>query len=66
MIICEYDKVMLTTGEMARISEVLEEGVAYVADIFKRGGKISIEHISQDDIYSVFKEVEHPLRERVI
>ena len=66
VIIEEYDKVRLKTGEIARISEVLEEGVAYIADIFKDGKgasikDISIEQVLHEEIASVFKEVEHLL-----
>jgi len=61
----EYDKVKLTTGEIARISEVLEEGVAYIADIFKKDGGISIEQIAYSDIASVFEEIERPIAKAV-
>ena len=57
----EYDKVKLKTGEIARISEVLEDKVAYIADIFTKDGHISIEQIGYADIFSVFEEVEHTL-----
>ena len=61
----EYDKVKLVTGEVARISEVLEEGVAYIADIFKKDGGISVEQIAYNDIASVFKEIEYPISRAV-
>jgi len=61
----EYDKIRLKTGEIARISEVLEEGVAYIADIFKISGSISIEQITHTDIESVFIKTEHPVAKAV-
>jgi len=61
----EYDKVKLTTGEIARIVEILEENVAFVVEIFKKGGGISIEQISYEDIASVFEEIEKPIRKAV-
>ena len=57
----EGDKIKLSTGEIALISEILEENVAYIAEIFKNGGGVSIEQISHQDIVSVFDEVERPL-----
>jgi len=57
----EGDKVKLLTEEIAVISEVLEINVAYIAEVFKRDGGISIEQISQKEIVSVFKETEHPI-----
>jgi len=59
----EYDKVRLKTGEIARISEVLELGVAYIAEIFRKNGEssITIDHIKHDDISSIFVETETPL-----
>lgn len=61
----EYDKIKLKTGEIARISEVLEENVAYIAEIFDNCGGISIEQIDYKDILSVFEEVEHILPQAV-
>lgn len=59
----EYDKVKLKTGEMARIVEVYEQGVAYEAEIFRRSGEfeVTIDAIKQSDIASVFKETEFTL-----
>ena len=59
----EYDKVRLTTGEIARISEVLEDGVAYIAEIFRKNEEFSItvEQIRHDDIKSVFDVIERPI-----
>ncbi|MCL2634219.1 MAG: hypothetical protein FWD34_06890 [Oscillospiraceae bacterium] len=59
----EYDKVRLKTGEIARISEVLEAGVAYIAEIIRNSGgfSITIDSISHDDIQSVFEETEKPI-----
>ena len=61
----EYDKVKLVTGEIARISEVLEESIAYIADIFRADGSISIEQIAHNDIASVFVETEQPIKKAV-
>ena len=60
MAIEEYDKIKLRTGETARVVEILESGVMYIAEVFKEDG-ISVEHISQKDIVSVFKEIEYPV-----
>ena len=57
----EGDKVKLITGEIAVISEVLEDKTAYIAEIFKKEGGISIDQISYEDIASVFEEVERPI-----
>ena len=59
----EYDKVRLKTGEIARISEVLEPGVAYIAEIFRKNGEftVTIDQINHDDIAAVFLETETPL-----
>ena len=61
--ICEYDKVRLKTGEIAHIVEILEENVAYVAEIVRPndGFSVSIEQIGHDDIASKFVENELPL-----
>ena len=61
----EGDKVKLITGEIALIDEVLEPNVAYIAGIFKKGGGVSVDQISYQDIYSVFEEVERPLAHAV-
>jgi len=59
----EGDKVRLTTGEVAYISEILEMDVAYIAEIFRQNGDVSvtIEQISHDEIASVFEEIERPV-----
>ena len=59
----ECDKVRLKTGEIARISEVLEAGVAYIAEIFRKNGDfaITIDQINHNDIESIFIETETPL-----
>lgn len=56
-------KIKLITGEIARIAEILEDKVAYVAEILKKEGGVSIEQIAYSDIESVFEEIERPLRE---
>ena len=59
----EYDKVRLKTGETARISEILESGVAYIAEIARKNEdfSITIEQIRHDEIASVFVEFEQPV-----
>jgi hypothetical protein len=59
----EYDKVKLKTGEIARISEVLKENFDYIAEIFKMGGGVEVDQISQSDIKSKFVEYEEPIDE---
>ena len=54
----EGDKIKLLSGEIAFISEVLEDKVAYIAEILKKGGGAAIEQISYQDIASVFVEAE--------
>lgn len=67
VLVKEYDKVKLRTGEIARICEVLEDNVAYIAEVFKVGSGndcgISVEFVDYKDILSVFKEVEHVLQQ---
>jgi len=52
-----------TTGEVAIISDVLEVGKAYIAEIYRpsNGFGITIDQIWQHDIASVFVETEHPI-----
>ena len=63
----EYDKVKLKSGEMARISDILESGVAYIADVFKKDADfgVVIEQISHEDIDSVYKEIKYSLKEAI-
>lgn len=46
----KYDKVRLKDGRTATIVEVLEEGVAYLADIDLPGPDWGTEEIRQEDI----------------
>ena len=46
----KYDKVRLKDGRTATIVEVLEEGVAYLADIDLPGPDWATEEIRQEDI----------------
>jgi len=57
----EGDKIKLATGEIALVSEVLEAGVAYIAEIFSSGGSVSAGQIHHRDISSVFVEIERPV-----
>jgi len=61
----EGDKIKLATGEIAVISEVLEENVAYIAEIFVKGGGVSIDQIWHNDIASIFEEIERPLAQAI-
>jgi hypothetical protein len=61
----EYDKVRLKTGCVARISEVLEPEKLYIGELVEKSGRVSVEHILQEDIASVFVEVETPLKSAV-
>ena len=58
-----YDKVKLKSGEIARIVEVYEDGVAYEAEIFRPNGEfsVSVDTVKHDEIESVFKETEYKL-----
>ena len=55
MVINEFDKVLLKTGETAYIADVLKAGVAYVVDIDKADGSIETEIIEQEDIERVLQ-----------
>ena len=59
----EFDKVKLKTGEIARIVEVYESGVAYEAEVYRPDGvfSITVDVVKHGDISSVFKETEHQL-----
>jgi hypothetical protein len=57
----EYDKVRLKTGEIARVVEILEAGVLYIAEIHRKGEGVSVEHVEHGEVFSVFKEIEHPM-----
>ncbi|MCL1884341.1 MAG: hypothetical protein FWF81_11410 [Defluviitaleaceae bacterium] len=56
-------KIKLKTGELALISEILESGVAYIAEIFRKNGdfSVTIDTIKHNEIASVFEETEKPL-----
>lgn len=53
MEINEFDKVLLKTGEIAYIADILKRGIAYVVDIDKADGDIETEVIEQEDIVRV-------------
>ena len=59
MTILEGDKVKLHSGDTAWISEVL--GNFYIAEVIKKGGGASIEHIKRSDISAKIIEVEQPI-----
>jgi hypothetical protein len=59
-----YDKIRLKNGLIARIVEVLEAGVLYIADVEISIGKYETEHVQYSDIATVFVEHEQPLLAR--
>ena len=61
MTIKEYDKARLKTGKVVKIVEILGNGAAFVAEIYKDGEGLTIEQILREEITSVIKEVEYPL-----
>jgi hypothetical protein len=58
----EYDKVKLRTGQNARIVEVLEPEKMYIGEIIGADRHVEIDHISFDDIVSVYVENEVPIK----
>jgi hypothetical protein len=61
IMIKEGDKIKLKTGEIALVSEVLAENEAYIAEVFDKNGGVSVEQILQNEISSVFVEMEQPV-----
>jgi hypothetical protein len=57
----EGDKIKLKTGEIAIVSEIIEDSKAYIAEVFKAKGGVSVEQILYNEIASIFKEFEHSL-----
>ncbi|MDR0935181.1 MAG: hypothetical protein LBM98_00695 [Oscillospiraceae bacterium] len=57
----QYQSVRLKNGKRAVIVELLEQGKAYIGDIEIADGDFDTDFIYQDDIASVFVEVEQPL-----
>ncbi|MCL2170903.1 MAG: hypothetical protein FWB71_02020 [Defluviitaleaceae bacterium] len=59
----EFAKVRLKSGEIAHVVEILESGVAYIAEIVRQSGdfSVTIDDIRHEDIASVFVETETPL-----
>lgn len=49
----QYDRVVLKDGRSATIVEILEEGVAYIADVDLPGPDWDTIEIKHDDIYKV-------------
>ena len=62
MLIKQFQKVRLKTGEIAVIIEVLEPGKAFLADIEKDDGNYETDEMLFDGIASVFIETEQPLK----
>jgi len=56
----EYDKIRLKTGEIARVSEILGNGAAFVVEFFNKDGHVSVEQILLEEVGSIFEEIEHP------
>ena len=53
MVVKEFDKVLLKTGEMAYIVDVIVPAKAYVVDINKPDGVIETDVIEHEDIEGV-------------
>jgi hypothetical protein len=60
MMIKEYDKIRLKTGELARIVEVLDTDV-FLAEVATKTGDINTTEIYKKDISAKIVEVEQPL-----
>ena len=58
----QYDVVKLRDGKRAVIVEVLEQGVAYIADVGDCPETWETVDIRHEDIVSVFEEIERPIR----
>ena len=56
MIIKEYDKVLLKTGEVATIDDVTVPGAGYVAEWYKQDGTFAWGLITQDEIVRVLND----------
>ena len=61
MAIHEYDKARLKSGAIVKIVEVLGDGAALVAEVYKEGEGLTTMQILRDEVASVIKEVEYPL-----
>jgi len=63
----ENDKVILKTGETARISEVLGDGAAYIVETNRpsEGFSITIEQLKHDAIVGLLLEQKPPLAQVV-
>ena len=63
----ENDLVILKTGEIARISEVLGAGAAYIIEIYKKSEEfsITIDQVLKDEIASLFVGAETTLAQVV-
>lgn len=53
MTIKEFDKVLLKTGEVGYVCDLLRPGIAYVVDIDKADGSIETEIVEHKDIEKV-------------
>lgn len=56
----EYAKIRLKTGEVARIVEIMEPNVAFMAEVAKKQGGFTTDTFKISDIASVFIETEEP------
>lgn len=61
MIIKEFQKVRLKTGEKAVIVEVLQENKVFLADVEKGEDDFENDEINFNDIASIFIETEAPV-----
>lgn len=62
LVINQYDIVKLRDGTRAVIVEVLEQGVAYIADVGDCPETWRTIDVRHEDIISVFEEIERPIR----
>ena len=56
MVVKEFDRVILKTGETAYIADVIIPAKAYVVDVDKFDGTIEMMVAKQEDIEQVFGE----------
>jgi len=61
-VIKQYDVVKLKDGRRAVIVEVLEQGVAYIADVGDCPETWETIDVSHENIVSIFEEVERSIR----
>ena len=63
MMLKEFQKIRLKSGETAHIVEILGDGKEYIADIYEGNGEYNTETIKPSDIASIIVEVEEPFKQ---